>query len=390
MNQMNSTKVLVISSDKKHLDEIANVLKSGPELFDITAVQGEAEALYNIKDVPDVLVVNGRLAERGGLEAIERMGHLHPETAFIIVTENHSSEFLLNAMRAGVREVLPCPIPHDQLKSAISRIRQRAGGLTPEAKVFAFISCKGGAGSTFLATNLGYALAQLQTQKVAYVDLNAQFGDGVLVVSEQRPSTDLATLCREIHRLDAALLEAAMVDVMPNYAVLAAPEDPASAIDIKPQQLGTILKLIRKCYNFAVLDLARSIDALTLQGLDNADAIFPVLQLNLQSIRDAKRTIGVLQSLGYEKSRIKPVVNRFTKTSDITVADAEKSLGLSVCACIPNSYVAVQGAVNHGAPVLQFARKDPVSKSILELARTLTPQSTSAEGGWLSRMFARA
>ena len=389
MDQMNTTRVLVISSDKKHLDEITNILKSGPELFEVSGVQGEAQALQNIKEVPDVLVVNGRLAESGGLESIERIGQLHPETAFIIVTENKSSEFLLSAMRAGVREVLPCPVPHDQFKAALTRIRQRGGSAGAEGKVFAFMSCKGGAGSTFLATNLGYALAQAEANKVAYVDLNAQFGDGVLVVSEQRPSTDIATLCREIHRLDASLLAAAMVNVMPNYGVLAAPEDPAHAIEIQPAHLGTILRLTRKSYNFVLLDLARSIDALTLQGLDVADTIFPVFQLNLPSIRDAKRLVGVLQSLGYAKSKINPIVNRFTKTSDITVADAEKSLGLSVSACIPNSYAAVQGAVNQGVPVLQFARKDPVSKSILELARALTPQPARADSGWLSRMFAR-
>ncbi len=382
-------KVLVISSDRSHLDEITGVLKSDPGLFEITAIQGEAPALQNIKEVPDVLVVNGHIAESGGLESIERIGQLHPETAFIVVTENRSPEFLLSAMRAGVREVLPCPVVHDQFKAAVTRVRQRGGAIAADGKVFAFMSCKGGAGATFLATNLGCALAEAEINKVAYLDLNAQFGDGVFVVSEERPTTDLAVLCREIHRLDASLLTAAMVNVMPNYGILAAAEDPAHAIDITPQHLGTILKLARKTYNFVLLDLARSIDAVTLQGLDAADTIFPVLQLNLPSMRYAKRVIGVLQSLGYSKSKIKPIVNRFTKAGDISIADAERSLGMPIFECIPNSYRAVHGAINQGVPILQFARKDAVSKSLLELARALTLQPAPVEGGWLSKMFAR-
>ncbi|MEZ5610216.1 MAG: AAA family ATPase [Rhodocyclaceae bacterium] len=54
------------------------------------------------------------------------------------------------------------------------------------------MSCKGGSGASFLATNLGYALAERSGKRVLLIDLNLQFGDAVLYVSDHRPNISLA------------------------------------------------------------------------------------------------------------------------------------------------------------------------------------------------------
>lgn len=384
------TKVAVVSSDKQHLQEITSLLKGDPELGDISAIEGGARVLDEISEAPDLLIINGGLAENGGLDRLERLGHLHPETAFIIVTENQSPDFLLSAMRAGVREVLPSPVPVEQFQAAIARVKKRGALLGADGKVFAFIPCKGGAGSTFLAANFGYALAGIDGKKVAFLDFNVQFGDAVLLVSEQRPATDLAVVCREIHRLDASLLAASMISVLPNYSLLAAPEDPAHAIDVKAQHVELILKLARKNYDFVVVDLGRSFDAVSLQALDMAHMIFPILQLNLPFVRDAKRLLGVLRSLGYPKSKINLIVNRYEKGGEITLADVESTLEARVFKHFPNSYQAVAASVNQGVPIAKLARNDPVSKSLYELVRAVAPQAARTDGSWLSRMLGRA
>jgi pilus assembly protein CpaE len=381
------TKVTVVSSDKKSLQDITRVLARDGDLGEIVSVEGDAQALEKIVDAPDLLVINGALAEEGGLDTLERLGHLHPETAFIVVSENQSADFLLRAMRAGVREIVACPIVDDQFLAAVARIRKRGAALGADGKVLAFISCKGGAGSTFLATNFGYALATNADSKVAFIDLNLQFGDATLFVSEQRPPTDIAQLSREIHRLDPSLLAASMVNILPNYSLLAAPEDPAHAIDVKAQHVETILKLARRQYDFVIVDLGRSLDAVSLQALDMADMIFPVLQVTLPFVRDGKRLLGVLRSLGYPKSKINLLVNRFEKDGDITLADLESNVGASVFKTIPNSYKSVATSVNQGVPIIKLASKDPVSRSLYELMHTVAPRPAQDSAGWLSKLL---
>jgi pilus assembly protein CpaE len=382
-------KVTVVSSDRSSLQEIIRALAKDSELGDIASVEGNAHVLEQISDPPDLLVINGALAEEGGLDTLERLGHLHPETAFIVVSDNQSPDFLLRAMRAGVREVVPCPIVDEQFLAAVARIRKRGVSAGSDGKVLAFISCKGGAGSTFIATNFGYALAGSEDRKVAFVDLNLQFGDAALFVAEHRPATDLAQLSREIHRLDASLLAASMLSVLPNYSVLAAPEDPAHAIDVKAQHVEIILKLARKHYDFVIVDLGRSLDAVSLQALDMADMIFPVLQVTLPFIRDGKRLLGVLRSLGYPKSKINLIVNRYEKGGEITLTDLETSTGASVYKTIPNSYRAVATSVNQGVSIIKLARNDPVSRSLNELVLSVAPAAARAESGWLSKMLGR-
>ena len=83
-------------------------------------------------------------------------------------------------MRAGVREVLPSPPPPQALADAVQRLASKLQDSTTnraQGQVMAFLPCKGGAGATFLATNLGWALAR--NHSVLLIDLNLQFGDAL-------------------------------------------------------------------------------------------------------------------------------------------------------------------------------------------------------------------
>ncbi len=60
---MSSTKVSVVSSNKQHLREITSMLKKDLDLGDITSIEGEARMLDEITEAPDLLIINGSLAE---------------------------------------------------------------------------------------------------------------------------------------------------------------------------------------------------------------------------------------------------------------------------------------------------------------------------------------
>ena len=131
--------------------------------------------------LPDVLIVDCAWDALSDLVALERISQKYPNLAFILVCEHQSPEFLLHAMRAGVREVLRAPVDPVLLEASLERIRHSMGlAPTRKGKVCALVSCKGGSGATFLAANLAHALAIDGDRKVALLDLNLQFGDALL------------------------------------------------------------------------------------------------------------------------------------------------------------------------------------------------------------------
>jgi pilus assembly protein CpaE len=386
-------KIAVVSNNDKHLSEIARLLRERNTSDDVDVVFGTLEKLTGIAELasPDVLVLDQPSAAAGDLERLERLSHLYPRMAFIVLCEEQSPEFLIQAMRAGVREVLSSPVNSNNLFPAIQRIEEKLDSRSQaNGKVLAFVSCKGGSGATFIAANLGYALATQEKKRVALIDLNLQFGDAALFVSDQKPLATLSDVSQQIHRLDASFLASSMLNVAPNYGVLAAPEDPTHASDVKPEHIDAILKLARRQYDFVLLDVGRSLDAVSIRAMDQADMIFPILQTTLPYIRDGKRLLGVFRSLDYRKDKIHLIVNRHEKSSEIKLRDLETACGTGVFRSIPNHYEAAAASVNQGVPILKLAKGSPISKSLQELSRSLAGDAAPASHGWFSRVFHRA
>jgi len=386
-------KIAVLSRDERHLIELSRQLRARPGTDEVDMISGSPARLSTLADdaVPDVLLVDEPSSSEGDLDQLERLGHLFPKLVFIALSSDLSQDFLLRAMRAGVREVLPNAPGAGALAQALDRVAEKLGsqGGAP-GKVLAFISCKGGSGSTFLATNLAYALSAGGTKKVALIDMNLQFGDASLFVSDSKPLATLADVATQIHRLDPSFLTSSMVAVTPNYGILAAPSDPAHASDVKPEHIDAIVKLARRQYDFIVLDVGRSLDPVSVRALDHADTIYPVLQMTLPYIRDGKRLLTVFRNLDYGKDKVELIVNRHDKNSDIRLKDLEEAFDTPILRTMPNNYDAAAKSVNQGVPVTRLMPDSPLSAALMEMARGLTGETApTPPTSLMTRLFKR-
>ena len=207
------------------------------------------------------------------------------------------------------------------------------------------------------------------------------------MLSDQRATSDVAEVARNIGRLDAELLRSAMVQVSDTLSVLAAPDELSQALEVKAAHVAAIIQLARQSFDFVVLDVGRSIDALSLQALDLATCIFPVVQLSLPQVRDAKRLRGLFRSLEYPPQKIHWLVNRYQKSSDITLESLQLALGAKAVTTIPNHYSGVSASVNQGVPIDQLSHNNPVARALLELARSIAPVEGGKKDTWLASLF---
>ena len=324
--------------------------------------------------------------------ALEALANAHPEIDYVLVGNELSPEFLLRAMRAGVREVLPAPTTPEAVLASLRRLLRKhapaAGVPLARGEVLALVSCKGGSGATFVAANLAHLLAAGGRRRVALIDMNLQFGDAALFVSSETPVSNVADVARNIERLDADLLRASMAEVAPGLWVLAAPDDPAHAADVTPQHVRQIVELAREMFDFVIIDAGRSLSSVTLQALDLADRVYAVLQLTLPFIRDGKRLRDVFRSLDYPARKIHWLVNRHQKDNQFSVEDLKRTLEIDQVICLPNHYEAVASAVNQGVPVERIAPNSTIARSLRELTESIAPPTaTKSRSGWLTGLF---
>jgi pilus assembly protein CpaE len=387
-------KALLISRDTQLYAEIASQGAARVPPLNVAASRASLrDALERpLSESPSLIIVDISDADADAADGdlLERLTRHYSAAHFMLLTDNHHPDLLIRAMRAGVREVLQLPLVHRALHEAIDRIAASAGvAALRDGKILAFIACKGGSGATFISTNFGYALATLADKKVLLIDLHRQFGDATLYVSDQKPAMTLSDVCQQIARIDGPFLESCLVHVAPGFGVLAAADDPGQNVEAKPEHIDTILRVARQHYDYILLDVGRQIDAVSLRALDGTDAIYPVLQLALPDIRDARRLLDIFRSLGYVTDHIRLIVNRYEKGGKLRLQDLHAALGAEVLHTVPNDYIAVTDSVNQGIPVLQLARTSAAARSLADLVEVVTSRRIPEAKGLFDRLFGR-
>ena len=383
-------KIKVVSASAARAEQVAQLIRGASSGLDVNTTTGTVKSLpaFVNGSRPSLLVVDG--ADAGELEALGVLAHAHPDLETIVISTEQSPAFLLRAMQMGVREVLPPALDGPALHAAVRRVAHKRRPAQPAShgEVLAFMACKGGSGASFIAANVAHILSTQGERTVALIDVDLQFGNALLLLSDQRAVNDVAEVARSIGRLDADLLRSAMVRVSANLSVLAAPEDLSQALEVKAAHVDAIIKEAREMFDYVVLDVGRSIDTVSLKALDLATHIFPVLQLSLPQIRDAKRLRALFRSLEYAPEKIHWIVNRYQKAGEIDLESMEHTLGVKGLTTIPNHFKGVNASVNQGIPIDKLAPGNPVARALGDLVRNVAPlQSSGKKDGWLASMF---
>lgn len=296
---------------------------------------------------------------------IRKLVAINPGTAIIAAATNASPALILGSMRAGANEFLQIPVIPDEFQTVLKRVAELStedqSSSGKSARVVAVFSGKGGAGVSFLGTNLAAAVGA----PTVLVDLNLQAGDAASFLG-LTPKYSLADLARNRSRLDDSLITSMLTPHSAQLSLVAAPDEAHEAEEIRPEDIPEILHLLGKKFECVVLDLPHTFDPITIAALDLADDILLTLTLDIPGIRSTKRALKVFDRLGYPRQKVSVIVNRWSKSIDVELHKVEGHLGEQLIGFVPNDYRKVMESINLGRPLVY---SDPGSKIALEIKR---------------------
>ncbi len=382
-------KIKLVSPNASHAHAWSAEVRAAHPGIAIETLHGTLAQVDVVADGSRADLVIVEVLEAAEFDRLEALAHAMPELDFLLIGPPMSPDLLMRAMRAGVREVLPSPASAATVAEAVNRLarkRPRVVEGTKRGQVVTFIGCKGGSGATFTATNVAHLLAT-GDRKVALIDLNLQFGDALLFISNDQPMSHVADVARNVQRLDAALLGSSMTQLSRQLHVLPAPEDVAQAADVLPEHVNAIVSVARTMYDVVVIDVGRALSGVTLQALDEADHVYAVLQMTLPFVRDARRLRDVFRSLEYPQRKLHWVVNRYEKNSQITTDDLRTMLGTDELITLPNQYQVVADSVNQGMAVGIVAPNSPIAKALRGIAERIAPDAQPVRARWFSGLL---
>jgi pilus assembly protein CpaE len=296
----------------------------------------------------------------------------------VFLTSNRTdSQLLLKAMRMGVKEFLLQPLNEQEVRQALAGFKARAGQSVhtvpaERGKIISIVGSKGGVGTTTVAVNLAVSLVESRVkQSIALVDLNAVVGEIPLFLGV-RPSYNWGEIMQNIKRLDSAFLMNIMVRHGSGLYVLPSPSKLNGYPVATPETMQRVLHVLRDMFDVVLIDGGQSMDSAHLKVIEMSDTLLIVSILSLPCLHNTHNLLRSLKGLSIlPQDRIRVVINRYLKNSDVSISEAEESIKQEIFWSIPNDYKATMSAINQGKPLSEVGRKAPVTRSLSEMANCL-------------------
>lgn len=370
-------KVLALEPDERYRTRMTLEL-AGIAAAPVTRIDDVLREM--VEGEPAVVLFGASLANDIGFDTVQRLTRAFPEVGVVLLAEELTLPLLQNALRAGVRDAIAFDAGESQIRAAIERVgetmavianRAAAASAVPthHGQVMVAFSTKGGVGKSMVATNLAVLLASQANGRVALVDADLQFGD-VAVMLGIPPLHTTADAAQAIENADEQLMDGLLAThEASTLRVLCAPTEPSAADTITPEAMIGIIRMLRRMYDFVVVDMPPHFDDLVLALIEEADTVLLVASMDIPSIKNLKVGIQTLDLLALAGDKLKLVLNRANARVHLDVADVERALGVTAEFRVPSD-IAIPQAVNRGVPVVLDKPRAPAALALRSVAET--------------------
>ena len=320
---------------------------------------------------PEVIVFDiGESA--AALQTLQVIHTALPNVRLLVTSSVTDPQLIIELMRAGVREFLPSPLTQDSLLQAFNRYiaeKVRAHRHTQtrakRGKVYCVLSAKHGSGATTIAVNLAGIIAARSNQRTALVDLDRPLGDAAAYLNV-KPNFTVVDAIAAGPRLDSVLLESYM-QASNGFQILPGFREHMANTVISADKLSHLLEVAQTTFEHTIVDLPTNLDEEQVKVITrHSSTTLVVLTPELPSIWRTERLVTYLTGL-HSAEKVRIVLNRSTRSDEISDADIERLLRMPLYCKLPNEYGACIKAINSGT-LLDTSSTKHLSKALSALA----------------------
>lgn len=351
---------------------------------DVTVQLGGLQAAldhYSGQATPNLLIIETRLQGKTAVEEIERLAHVcDAATKVVVVGRVNDVELYRDLIRRGVSEYLVAPLNPLHLIEVISGLY-----LNPEAapigRIVTFVGARGGVGSSTLAHNVGWWIAERLQINTAIVDLDLPFGTSGLDFNEE-PGQGVADALSAPERLDDVLLERLLIKVGEHLSLFTSPAVIDRNYEAEPATFEAVLDAVRRMTPCVVVDLPHIWTPWVRQTVLGSDDIVIVATPDLASLRNAKALVDLVKMNRPNDAPPRLILNQVgqPKRPEIPVKDFAATLDLEPVLVLPFEPALYGSAANNAQMLPQMKAHSPTVDGIKKLAELVTGRATHSGG----------
>ena len=366
----------VILSDEFSTSEVIKLFAGEFDNLEVCQENDYSEAYKKIANYQgkSILLADLSTYKQQKLELILKVTKECKSCKVLALSDNPSVDLIIEIMRAGAKEFVPIPIIKSEFFESVNKLLSEFNETkkTNNCKIISVFSNKGGIGKTSLATNLALELSKITKENIALIDLNFQMGD-ITTFLDLKPSFNISYMLENLDKINETFL----LSTLERYKktslyVLADPPYFKQADNIQPRQITKLFNTLKETFSYIIVDAEASFEGKNIAALDNSDLVLLVSVANLPALRNTQRCLELFEKLGYDKEKVKIIINRYMENDEIKEADIEKVLSKKIYWKIPNNYFAIMTAINKGIPVSEINDSTNIARSYKDLAQYIS------------------
>ncbi|WP_435230156.1 AAA family ATPase [Pseudopelagicola sp. nBUS_20] len=313
--------------------------------------------------------------------------------ATLLVAEDVTPASLHHLLRHGADAFIPYPLPTGELQANIDKLRnaepappvttqQTPVSLTStsesrEGVLIAVQGLAGGTGATTLAVNLAYELTLVDKKappSVCLLDFDHQFGSVSTFLDLTRHDSAFEIITNT-ESMDSESFGQALQTLGKKLNVLTSPPDIIPMDLVTSEDVERLLRIARRHHDYVIVDMPSTLAQWSELVLNAAHVYFATMEIDMRSAQNALRLKRAFQAEDLPFEKLRYVMNRAPKFTDLSgksrIKRLSESLSISIDVYLPDGGKQISASADHGQPLARGATKNPLRREIAKLATNL-------------------